>query len=325
MEEQPDIQGEVDLNPTLLLERLDNMLDGFIKLIPALVIGFVVLVVFFIIGYIVRNIIRRSTENRSKANLGMVVGRLVQWVVILLGFLIAAAVVVPSVTPGKLLGALGFGGVAIGFAFKDILQNFLSGILLLVREPFKVGDQIIYKEFEGTVTTVETRATYIKTYDGRAVIIPNGEIYTSAVTVNTAENHLRSEYDIGIGYGDDIDKAQKVILKAMQDTDGVVTDPAPDIIVVELADSTVNIRARWWTDSRRADIISIKSNVLKNSKYALDEAGIDMPYPTTVNLWHDQTEETDGDRTKQREGWPAGENPPKPARKINSREIPDDK
>ena len=93
--------------------------------------------------------------------------------------LIAVTAAFPSFTPADLVGALGIGGVAIGFAFKDIFQNYLAGLLILVTRPFVVGDQIRFKDYEGTVEDIQTRATFIKTYDGRRVIIPNGDLNTN--------------------------------------------------------------------------------------------------------------------------------------------------
>jgi small-conductance mechanosensitive channel len=210
-----------------------------------------------------------------------------------------------------LLSVLGIGGVAIGFAFRDILQNFLAGLLILMRQPFEIGDQIVFGDYEGTVERIETRATIIKTYDGRKVVIPNGEIYTNSVMVNTAYDARRSQYDIGIGYGDDIREATRVMMEAMGRVEGVLPDPAPDVLTVELAGSSVNLRARWWTKPERAAVVQVGREVITAIKEHLDAAGIDMPYPTQVVLFHDQTEDTDGDRTAQREGWPAGKNPPK--------------
>ena len=142
------------------------------------------------------------------------------------------------------MSALGIGSVAIGFAFKDIFQNFLAGILILITKPFRVNDQIVFKEYEGTVEDIQTRATYLKTYDGRRVVLPNGELFTNSVTVNTAFAQRRMEYDVGIEYGADIDRARGIILDILQRTEGVDPDPKADVIVVRLAESDVRLRAR---------------------------------------------------------------------------------
>lgn len=305
--------SDVDL-PTIW-GRLNTIFESFIQQLPAILIGVTIFAIFIIIASIFRRIVRKIVKVRNKDNLGIVLGRVIQWVIIFLGLLVTLATILPSITAGKIISALGIGGIAVGFAFKDILQNFLAGILILIKEPFKLGDQIIYKNFEGTVTNVETRATYLKTYSGTQIIIPNGEIYTNPITVNTAEEAIRSEYIVGIGYGDDINQAIDIIIQTIKDTDGVVMEPAPDVIVTSLSENYIGLTARWWSSSMRYETSLIFSKVLKNIKLALDEASIDMPFPTQVVLFHDQTEDIDGNRTKQREGWPPGKLPPKPRRK----------
>ena len=122
------------------------------------------------------------------------------------------------------------------------------------------------------------------------------------------------KYDVGIGYGDDLAQAKAIALDAIRAVDGVLADPAPDVFVWELGESSKNIRIRWWTKPARGDVMRIRDAVLKGVAEAITGAGMDLPFPTQVVLFHDQTEETDGDRTRQREGWPAGKNPPKPRR-----------
>lgn len=269
--------------------RLYDIFSNFAQQIPLILVGLTIFTIFILIASLSRRVIRKYVIYRKRKNLSIVLGRVSQSIIIFVGLLVTMAIVMPSVTAGKLVSALGIGGVAIGFAFKDILQNFLAGILILIREPFKIGDQIIYKEFEGTVTNVETRATYLKTYDGKQVIVPNGEIYTNPLIVNTAYKFIRSEYTFGIGYADSIDDAVEVIEKTLNNTDGVLKDPAPSTLVIELADSYVGIKARWWTPSMRSDSNKISSDVIKNTKQALDKAGIDLPFPVRTVLFHDKT------------------------------------
>lgn len=293
---------------TTLLDKMQAMLNGFIFLLPNMVLALLVFAIFFFIARTIKKIVKKLTRDRRQArNLGMVLGRLAQGTTILVGLFIALSIVIPSLKASDLVQLLGISGVAIGFAFRDILQNFLAGILILLTEPFQIDDQIVFKDFEGTVENIQTRATTIKTYDGRRIVIPNSELFTNSVTVNTAFENRRLEYDIGIGYGDDINEARRFILEAIHETEGVLKTPAPDAIVVELAGITVNIRARWWVQPpRRADVLDLQDRVLTNIKNKLTANGIDLPFPTQQILFHDQTEATDGDRTRQREGWPAG-------------------
>jgi small-conductance mechanosensitive channel len=289
--------------------KIQGMLDGFIVMLPNIVLATIVFILFFFVARWLKLLVKRLTRRHRQArNLGMVLGRLAQGTVILIGLFVALSIVLPTFRAGDLVQLLGISGVAIGFAFRDILQNFLAGILILLTEPFQIDDQIVFNNFEGTVENIETRATTIRTYDGRRIVIPNAELFTNSVTVNTAFENRRIEYDVGIGYGDDIEEAKQLMLEAIYSVDEVLRDPAPDVLVLELAESSVNIRVRWWIEPpRRIDDLISRDKVISAIKQKLYiENGIDLPYPTRQILFHDQTEETDGDRSRQREGWPAG-------------------
>ena len=289
-------------------EKVQSMSNSVIVLLPNLILAIIVFFVFFFLARVLKSSVKRLTRRHRQArNLGLVLGRLSQGITILIGLFVSLSIVIPSFKAGDLIQLLGISGVAIGFAFRDILQNFLAGILILLTEPFQLDDQIVYKGFEGTVENIQTRATTIKTYDGRRIVIPNSELFTNAVMVNTAFENRRVEYDIGIGYGDDIHKAKQLILEAIASVDEVLKNPAPDALVMELAGSTVDIRARWWVNPpNRASTLDSRDKVLTAIKNKLMANGIDLPFPTQQILFHDQTEETDGDRSRQREGWPAG-------------------
>lgn len=301
---------------SLAWQKLNQIGRDLMLALPNIFFGLVVFVVFVLAARGVRMLVRRVLRGRSSSqSLGVLLSRLAYVAMLILGVLVTVTIVLPGFTPASLVSALGVGGIAIGFAFKDIFQNFLAGILLLFTEPFKIGDQIKYQEFEGTVEDIQTRATSIKTYDGRRVIIPNAELFTNAVTVNTAYDKRRLQYDVGIGYGDDIAQARKLMLEAMREVEGVMQDPAPEALVMDLAESSVNIRARWWVDPpRQADVLDAQDKVLEAIKNKLSANGIDLPFPTRQILFHDQTEATDGNRREQREGWPAGQGDVPPAR-----------
>jgi small conductance mechanosensitive channel len=290
-------------------QTVQQMVEKFFLLLPQLVLGIVVFVIFVLLAFAVRWLVERFSRRYQYArNLGLVLGRLAQAVVLAFGLLVAATVVAPSFHTSDLIKVLGIGGIAVGFAFRDILQNFLAGIILLLHEPFRLGDQIKIDEFEGTVEAIESRATIIKTYDARRVVIPNAEVFTKSVTVNTAYEKRRSEHVVGIGYGDDIEAAKRVILDAVRGVEGVLDEPAPDALVTELADFSVQILVRYWVSPpSHTNMLHVRDQVISAIKRILNEAGIDMPYPTHQVLFHDQTEETDGDRSRQREGWPAAQ------------------
>ncbi len=297
---------DVDADTGNIFDKLDAWLDGFLSLLPNIGVALVVLAVFVALAYGAARLIRSRARARDRSSLGEVASALVKWALVLTGVMLAITIVVPSVRPGDLLAGLGVGSVAIGFAFKDILQNLLAGILILLRQPFAVGDEIVSGNHEGLVEKIETRATFLRTYDGRRVVIPNSQIYTDTVVVKTAFERIRSEYDVGVGCSDDWTLAKRVMIEAAASCEGVLGDPAPEAIPIAIADFSNNIRLRWWTASDRASVIHTFGRVIEAVAGALDKHGIDMPYPTNVTLFHDQTEDVDGDRTRQREGWPAG-------------------
>lgn len=307
-----DAPQTLDINPGTLVEKLDTWLDGAVKLAPNMLVAVILFIIAFIIASFIGSFIHKRFKKRGRNDLGLMVQGLIKWSIIFIALLFAATIVIPSLKLGEMIGGLGVGSVAIGFAFKDILQNWLAGFLILMRQPFNIGDQIEVNGYEGTVETIQTRSTLIKTYDGQRAVVPNSDIYTNSVLVKTAHEKRRSQYDIGVGYGDDIEKARDIIKDTISSIEGIEADPEPQALPWDLAASWITIRARWWTDSKRADIVQIRSQVIIAIKRALDNAGIDMPYETQVHLFHDQTEDNDGDRSNQREGWPDGGNGTKP-------------
>ena len=287
---------------------VDKMVDQFIDRIPYLIAAVLVLVLFWLIGKLFKFVIKRTLNGRvqRRQNLVKVLNRIGSTLIVFVGILVAMVVAIPGFTTAKMIGGLGIGSVAIGFAFKDIFQNMLSGIFILLAEPFRIGDQIIMGAYEGTVEDIQIRATNIRTYDGRRIIIPNADIYTTPVTVNTAFKRRRCQVDFGIGMSDDVTKAKSQVLKALESCSTVTDTSTPTIVAIGFSDYALLLRLRWWIeDSAQVDMTASIDQVLIALKYALADAGIDLPYPTSQVLWHDQTEEIDGDRQRQREGWPS--------------------
>jgi small-conductance mechanosensitive channel len=267
---------------------LQAMADALVERLPHLVVGLVVIVAFWLAGRLVRRLAHAAGQRtRLDPQLADVFGSLAVATLSLLGILVAAVVVFPTFRPGDLVKGLGITSVAVGFAFKDILQNFFAGILILLRRPFVVGDQIRVKEWEGTVQEITTRSTRLLTYDGERVVIPNGDVYTSSVLVRTHYPLRRVRFTVGIGYGDPIGTARETILGVVRGTDGVAPEPPPLAHVEELAPSSVNLVVYFWTASEQATVLTVRDRVATAIKEALDTAGIDMPYPHTVILLPD--------------------------------------
>jgi small conductance mechanosensitive channel len=230
-------------------DRFEEQVGHFLSLLPGLLIGVGILILFILVARGVKKLVQRARLGRHPENLVLALGRLAQWIVLLIGLLVGVTIAFPTFTPANLISALGITGIAIGFAFRDILENFLAGILILFTEPFKLHDQIVFESYEGTVENIETRATTIVTYDGRRIVIPNAQLFKSSLMINTAFDKRRMEYDVTIGNGDDIAHAKKIMLETIHKVEGVLSDPPPDVLVVAYADNGITIRMRWmsWT------------------------------------------------------------------------------
>jgi small-conductance mechanosensitive channel len=252
-----------------------RMVETFIDRLPALAVAIVVFILFYGLSLLVSRIIRSSIP-KNRENLAVVFARLFGGATILLGFLVAFSIVAPSFQASDLIKVLGIGGVAIGFAFQNILQNFLAGLLLLWAEPFRVGDEIKLDAFEGTVEEIQARATIIQTYDERRVVIPNADLFTHSVIVNTALDRRRWEYDLTVSNVGDLDGLKAAIIETVRNVPGVLSDPAPEVFVMDLTalDSTsVKLRVLWWSsDPRQHQMLSSYDKVLTALAAVLDQS-----------------------------------------------------
>ncbi len=244
--------------------------------IPALIGVLVVILFTWIVAKIVRySGFRWAQRTEGDRSTEILVGRLCYGGVWVAGAVIALGVW--GIDFATMLGALGLTSVAIGFSLKDVLSNYISGVILLSARPFHIGDQVVINGFEGTITQVQLRSTTLKTYDGRMVYIPNQEVFQASITNNTASQHLRSSVFVGIDYDADIVEAREVIVQAVSTHNRVQSTPIPEVLVHELAASTVNLEIRFWVDSRRAGFLETTSIVAQSVKEALQKNNIEMP------------------------------------------------
>jgi len=289
------------------LDRLNALGSSVLAILPGLLLGLMVFGLGLLVARAVRAGVRHAVAIReASADVSAVLGRIAGGVATLVAFLVAASVAFPSVSAADLFNLLGIGGVAIGFAFRDVLQNLLAGILILLTRPFRIGDQIQQGGQEGTVEDIWVRATVLRTYDNRRILIPNAALFISQIEVITAYDKRRLAFPLTIGNGDDVALARHTITAALRSTPGVLGDPPPEALVTGLGSAGVDMQARFWINPpRRREALDALDSAIEAVKQALTEAGVDLPYPTSQVLFHDQTEETDGDRARQREGWPA--------------------
>lgn len=296
--------------------KIQIIVNGFVSMLPNLVLALVLFTISCLLARWSKSLIVGFYRRRGRhQNLGLVVGRVVQAGLILINLMIALSIVMPSFSGRDLIQLLGISSVAIGFAFRDILQNFLAGILILLAEPFRVGEEIAVDGLTGFVQEIQARATLLKTSDGFLVVIPNSDIYTQKLTIFNSYDARRTSVEIGIGFRDDLEEARRLIVEAIRGVEGVLEDPHPSAICVQFGAHSVSLRARWWTDAKRTDEVAVRDRVIPIIKQRLFENGIEIAYPTHQVLFHDQTEEVDGDRRRQRAGWPAGKGDvPRPRR-----------
>lgn len=265
-----------------------EMVNGFFAQLPIIAVGIVVFLIFLGIASIARKVIgAASAKAHIDSMLGSLLARIGYFLVVIFGLFVAIVVIFPGVSPGDLFAGLGIGSVALGFAFKDVLQNLFAGFLILLYRPFHLGDQIKINDFEGTVEEINVRATKIKTYDGERVVIPNNDLYMDAVLVRTAFPSRRTKIVVGIGYDDDLEKARRIMMDVMKNTEGVLDNPAPDVNAYELADSSVNMRLLYWTDPVQSSVRKTADRVISGVKKALDNAGIEIPFPQRVITMYD--------------------------------------
>jgi small conductance mechanosensitive channel len=233
-----------------LRDELADLGRSGVRAAPRLVLGILLVAAVFavarIVGRLVARVCRRFSEHPY---LSQVMDRLAHTLVVVAGLLVATAVVFPSFTPASLVQLLGISSVAVGFAFKDIFQNFLAGILILLTRPFRIGDEIAFDRYEGTVEDIQTRATLMTTYDGMRVVIPNANLFTNAVLVRTAYPRRRLHYTAPFKAGDDLAAVRGRMRGIIAATPGVLAEPPPEVLLIQREDDSLHLEARWWIDT----------------------------------------------------------------------------
>ena len=269
---------------------LVRLLDSIVARLPFVLAGLVFLMIGILIARLAKSLVSRGGK-RAHLDSGFVslISRVVSAAVVVTALAAASVIIFPSLRWRDLVAGLGISSVAIGFALKDILQNFVAGVLLLWRRPFRIGDQIRTGEYEGTVEDIDVRSTRIRTYDNELVVVPNGEVYTKAMIVRTAFGHRRVRLEVGISYFDDIDADREVIRGAVSRTEGVLSEPAPWIYVQSLGASSVEVAVHFWTHATQSNVLRVLDRVATAIKMALDASGADAAFPRVTVHWDGAT------------------------------------
>lgn len=265
-----------------------SWLDGAVGLLPALTMAVVVLVLTTLVAKgasssATRGFTRASGDPRA----GRAWGRIVNYVVLLLGVVVALAVA--GVNLGAMMVAVGAVGFGIAFAMQDTIANFISGLIILTTHPFASGDTVEINGATGKVEQITIRSTRLKTFDGLKVEVPNRAVLANNITVLSYNPTRRWEVTVGIGYDDDVRGAVETAFEATKGVDDVLEDPEPDVLVDSLGDSAVNLKVRFWVNKEaRGNMLLVRSDVTRAVKEALVAAGYDIPYPIRTILMEDQ-------------------------------------
>lgn len=263
-----------------LTNELQSMGKAFIQLLPSLVIALVIIGITKILcGVFVRIVARITARADLRADLRQLFETVVRLAVWTLGILIALTVAIPSFTPASAFAGLGVGALAVGFAFQDIFENFLAGVLIMLREKMNIGDTIVCNGISGNVEKITLRETYVRRLSGELTVMPNSMLFKNPVEIYTDQPLRRDEVVIGVSYDTDLEQAEGLIRAATEAVAGIDAGKGVLVFAQEFGASSVDFVVYWWSDTSVQDKRLTKSQVIKCIKAALDTAGIEIPFP----------------------------------------------
>ena len=271
-------------------ELIGSAVKNFPALITALIIIFLTRFAAQFAQRITETIAHKTVNSKSLQFLMVKAASTATWI---LGILLACVIAFPGLRLGDIIATLGLSSVAIGFAFQDIFKNFLAGILILLQQPFRIGNQIVVNDYEGTVEKIDIRTTKIVTYGGERVVIPNSTVFTSVVRVRTAFNHRRTDLAVGVDYNTSLSQASNILERTISQVEGVLDSPAPEIDLVGFGDSSIDFMIRYWTLPQQKQVRHVQTRAILSIKQAFDEANINIPYPIRTLYYYNQDKYND--------------------------------
>ncbi|MEM9920631.1 MAG: mechanosensitive ion channel family protein [Bacteroidota bacterium] len=272
--------------------NIQTYYQSLIALLPKLLLA----VLVFLILYAIANSVSRSLNKRLESQmddplLARFLSRIARIGIIIIAFLIFLKIIGLGAAAGSILAGAGVSAFVIGFAFKDIGENFLAGIMMAFNRPFRIGDVVELTGVTGKVITLNLRDTQIKTFDGKDVYIPNGNVLKNPVINYTIDGFIRNDFSIGLDYGSDILKAQKIILDVIKQEEGVLQgDKAPNVQLTSLGNSRMNMTAYYWFNTLNTNVSpgQIKTQLIQKCFQALDEQGYYIPKEVLeIKNYHD--------------------------------------
>lgn len=253
--------------------------DGFVSQLPVVAVALLVVLLFGLASLMIGRFKRPAKWTGINPLVWGFVSRLIRGILVALGLLLAFDVLGITSLMGAVLGTAGIVGLALGFAFQDIVENYLAGMLLSLRRPFSVNDLVRVGEYEGHVVRLTSREVVLLTMQGNHVRLPNAHVFKNPLTNFTINPRRLFSIDVGIGVDEDLNAAMAIGVETLAAMNGVMEDPPPFARVQELGESSVIVRYHGWVDQRKADFLKARSEAVRLLKAALDEAGIDLPEP----------------------------------------------
>lgn len=269
-----------------LRNEVQEMARGAVALLPNLAIALAVLLVTWVAAKFALRIANLLIgRTRLRPSLRNLVDTMVKLAIWLFGLMIALTILMPGLTPASLVAGLGIGAVAIGFAFQDIFENFLAGVLIMVREKMRIGDVIECEGITGKVEHITLRETHVRKLSGELTIVPNSILFKNPVEIFTDDLKRRHEVVAGVSYDTDLDQAAAVIRKAVESVEQVDKDLPIDVFAMEFNASSVDFNVRWWAGSTPRNMHESRDAVVRAIKRALDDAGIEIPFPYVTHTF----------------------------------------
>ncbi|MDY7094897.1 MAG: mechanosensitive ion channel family protein, partial [Acidobacteriota bacterium] len=270
----PNLEERV-VQPLLKLEERGRAVIGYLPLLA--VAALLILFFAWLAAAVARwDLLFRRADNPFVQNLSR---QLVRAAVFLVGVLLALEILDATALVGAVLGTAGVLGIAIGFAFRDMAENFIASVLLSLRQPFAPNDLVRIDDLEGKVVSLTSRATILMTLDGNHLRIPNSRVF-KGVILNYTRNPLRRfDFGVGVGVEEDLVEAQRLGIETLRKTPGVVGDPEPWGVIDQLGDSSVVVRFYAWVDQQQASFAKVRSEAIRLVKLTLEDAGMDLPEP----------------------------------------------
>jgi small conductance mechanosensitive channel len=262
---------------------LQTWFAQFIGFVPRLLTGVIMLVIAIVASIWAGRASRAASRRRgAPVEIGLLIERLARWGVLVLGLVLALEQLQFDLT--GLIAGLGIVGLTLGFALGDIAKNLMAGFLLLLQQPFRIGDAIEVAGFGGTVEDITLRTTQVRTWDGRHVLIPNSDVYVHPIVNFRQSPRRRLEVQVGIAYDADLARAAEVALAAVRSLPGVIDSPVPVAVSQRFGDSGVELMIQFWVDTGQVGLLQAQDAAIQAVKRALDEARIRIPYPTRMML-----------------------------------------